>query len=58
MIRTSVLNQWSQAHDVANLFVTDGAQMSSAPARTLADLYGLDRARGRCGRIMLREGKI
>jgi choline dehydrogenase-like flavoprotein len=32
--RTSVLNKWSQAHDIANLFVTDGAQMSRAPART------------------------
>ncbi len=27
--RRSVLNQWSQAHDAANLFVTDGAQMAS-----------------------------
>lgn len=25
----AVLNQWSQAHDAANLFVTDGAQMAS-----------------------------
>ena len=28
--RESVLNKWSQAHDAANLFVTDGAQMTSA----------------------------
>lgn len=27
--RKSVLNSWSQAHDAANLFVTDGAQMAS-----------------------------
>jgi choline dehydrogenase-like flavoprotein len=27
---TSVLNKWSQAHDVANLFVTDGAAMTSS----------------------------
>lgn len=27
--RDSVLNKWSQAHDAANLFVTDGAQMAS-----------------------------
>jgi choline dehydrogenase-like flavoprotein len=27
--RQSVLNKWSQAHDAANLFVTDGAQMTS-----------------------------
>lgn len=26
---TSVLNGWNQAHDAANLFVTDGAQMAS-----------------------------
>ncbi|NJR79508.1 GMC family oxidoreductase [Sphingomonas corticis] len=27
--RASVLNGWSQAHDAANLYVTDGAQMAS-----------------------------
>ena len=27
--RRSVLNNWSQAHDAANLFVTDGSQMAS-----------------------------
>ncbi|WP_242417385.1 GMC family oxidoreductase [Sphingomonas panni] len=27
--RKSVLNQWSQAHDASNLYVTDGAQMAS-----------------------------
>jgi choline dehydrogenase-like flavoprotein len=27
--REAVLNRWSQAHDAANLFVTDGAQMAS-----------------------------
>ena len=27
--RRSVLNKWSQAHDAANLFVTDGSQMAS-----------------------------
>lgn len=27
--RNSVLNGWSQAHDAANLYVTDGAQMAS-----------------------------
>jgi choline dehydrogenase-like flavoprotein len=27
--RQSVLNKWSQAHDAANLFVTDGSQMPS-----------------------------
>jgi choline dehydrogenase-like flavoprotein len=28
--RESVLNKWNQAHDVPNLFVTDGACMTSA----------------------------
>jgi choline dehydrogenase-like flavoprotein len=27
--RQSVVNKWSQAHDAANLFITDGAQMTS-----------------------------
>ena len=27
--KTSVVNRWSQAHDSANLFITDGAQMAS-----------------------------
>ena len=27
--RTSVLNEWSQAHAASNLYVTDGAQMAS-----------------------------
>jgi choline dehydrogenase-like flavoprotein len=28
--RTSVLNGWNQSHDVPNLFVTDGACMTSS----------------------------
>jgi choline dehydrogenase-like flavoprotein len=27
--RRSVLNEWGQAHDASNLYVTDGAQMAS-----------------------------
>jgi choline dehydrogenase-like flavoprotein len=27
--RTSVTNRWSQLHDAANVFVTDGSQMAS-----------------------------
>ena len=27
--RSSVVNRWSQLHDAANVFVTDGAQMAS-----------------------------
>lgn len=36
---TSVLNEWSQAHDVANLFVTDGAQMSSSACQNPSLTY-------------------
>jgi len=36
---TSVLNKWSQAHDVANLFVTDGAQMSSSACQNPSLTY-------------------
>jgi choline dehydrogenase-like flavoprotein len=36
---TSVLNRWSQAHDVANLFVTDGAQMSSSACQNPSLTY-------------------
>lgn len=37
--RTSVLNKWSQAHDVPNLFVTDGAQMSSSACQNPSLTY-------------------
>ncbi|WP_420384613.1 GMC oxidoreductase [Novosphingobium sp.] len=37
--KTSVLNKWSQAHDVANLFVTDGAQMSSSACQNPSLTY-------------------
>jgi len=36
---TSVLNQWSQAHEVANLFVTDGAQMASSACQNPSLTY-------------------
>jgi choline dehydrogenase-like flavoprotein len=36
---TSVLNKWSQAHDAANLFVTDGAQMSSSACQNPSLTY-------------------
>ena len=28
--KTSVLNKWNQAHEVANLFITDGSAMASS----------------------------
>jgi len=37
--QTSVLNRWSQAHDIANLFVTDGAQMSSSACQNPSLTY-------------------
>ncbi|MBA4761773.1 GMC family oxidoreductase [Sphingomonas sp.] len=36
---TSVLNKWSQSHDVPNLFVTDGAQMSSSACQNPSLTY-------------------
>ena len=36
---SSVLNKWSQSHDVANLFVTDGAQMSSSACQNPSLTY-------------------
>jgi choline dehydrogenase-like flavoprotein len=37
--KTSVLNKWSQSHDVPNLFVTDGAQMSSSACQNPSLTY-------------------
>jgi choline dehydrogenase-like flavoprotein len=37
--RTSVLDRFSRAHDVANLFVTDGAQMSSSACQNPSLTY-------------------
>jgi choline dehydrogenase-like flavoprotein len=36
---TSVLNKWSQMHDVANVFVTDGAQMASSACQNPSLTY-------------------
>lgn len=37
--RTSVLNKWNQAHEVPNLFVTDGACMSSSACQNPSITY-------------------
>ena len=37
--RTSVLNGWNQAHEVPNLFVTDGACMSSSSCQNPSLTY-------------------
>lgn len=55
---TSVLNRWSQAHDVPNLFVTDGAQMSSTACQNPSLTYMALTARACNAAVrMLREGK-
>ena len=36
---TSVLNKWNQAHDVPNLFVTDGACMTSSACQNPSITY-------------------
>jgi choline dehydrogenase-like flavoprotein len=57
--RTSVLNKWSQANDVPNLFVTDGAQMSSSACQNPSLTYMALTARA-CDHAvsLLREGQI
>lgn len=56
---TSVLNKWSQAHDAANLFVTDGAQMSSSACQNPSLTYMALTARACDAAVgMLREGAI
>lgn len=57
--KTSVLNKWSQAHDVANLFVTDGAQMSSSACQNPSLTYMALTARACDAAVsQLREGKL
>ena len=56
---TSVLNKWSQAHDVPNLFVTDGAQMASSACQNPSLTYMALTARACAAAVsMLREGKL
>lgn len=56
---TSVLNQYSQAHDVPNLFVTDGAAMASGGCQNPSLTYMALSARGaHYAASFLREGRI
>ena len=56
---TSVLNRWSQAHDAPNLFVTDGAQMSSSACQNPSLTYMALTARACAAAVgQLREGHI
>lgn len=55
----SVLNQYNQAHDVPNLFVTDGACMASGGCQNPSLTYMAMSARGaHFATEFLREGKI
>jgi choline dehydrogenase-like flavoprotein len=57
--KTSVLNRWSQVHDVPNLFVTDGAQMSSSACQNPSLTYMALTARACDTAVtMLKEGRI
>lgn len=57
--RTSVLNEFNQAHDVPNLFVTDGASMTSTACQNPSLTYMALTARASATAVeMLREGKI
>ena len=57
--KTSVLNRWSQSHDVPNLFVTDGAQMSSSACQNPSLTYMALTARACDAAVkMLKEGTI
>ena len=57
--RTSVLNQYSQAHDVPNLFITDGAAMASSATQNPSLTYMALSARAAHHAVeFLKGGKI
>ena len=53
--RTSVLNEWNQCHDVPNLFVTDGACMTSAACQNPSLTYMALTARATFNAVELLE---
>ena len=56
---TSVLDRWSRAHDVPNLFVTDGAQMGSSACQNPSLTYMALTARACDAAVrMLKEGAL
>ena len=56
---TSVLNKYNQAHDVPNLFVTDGSAMASSACQNPSLTYMALTARASSIAVaMLQEGKI
>jgi choline dehydrogenase-like flavoprotein len=57
--KTSVLNKWNQAHEVPNLFCTDGAAMSSSGCQNPSLTYMALSARAADHAAqLLKEGKI
>jgi len=57
--KTSVLNGWNQAHDVPNLFVTDGASMASCASQNPSLTYMALTARAADYAVQqLKAGKI
>ncbi|MBA4761783.1 GMC family oxidoreductase [Sphingomonas sp.] len=56
---TSVLNEYNQAHDAPNLFVTDGAAMSSSACQNPSLTYMALTARACANAVsMLKEGRL
>jgi choline dehydrogenase-like flavoprotein len=56
---TSVLNKYNQAHDVPNLFVTDGSAMTSSACQNPSLTYMALTARASAAAVdMLKEGKL
>jgi choline dehydrogenase-like flavoprotein len=57
--KTSVLNQYNQAHDVPNLFITDGAAMASSGTQNPSLTYMALSARAAHHAVeFLKAGKI
>jgi choline dehydrogenase-like flavoprotein len=57
--KTSVLNGWNQTHDFANLFITDGACMTSSAVQNPSLTYmALSARAANHAADLLKEGKI
>lgn len=57
--KTSVLNKWNQCHDVPNLFITDGAAMTSSACQNPSLTYMALAARAADAAVsMMQEGKL
>jgi choline dehydrogenase-like flavoprotein len=56
---TSVLDKWNRAHDVSNLFVTDGAAMASSACQNPSLTYMALTARACDAAVtMLKDGRL